>query len=331
MAVEPGLVLTSPAEAPASAEPDVPRAPLADVPPLDARCVPLEGEIEETPPLREFSAHGYRGQVLRITRGAGEASAAHCIRVLWPKERWNADGKPSRVAERIDDAWFRAIENTLARVPWSHVRELWRVVIDNRPTEHGIAPFDRQSPDDGRDGHTLWLHEHLFVDRNHWAQGNFGSYWSYHVSDDTQAFDGQPSDHALFSPVLLHELGHLVMYNRINPASDRAGTPPCARTCGDAGNCAALPPSAREAGCVTPYCMPFRFQAGTENWAEQYRFYYQSSVTRAILTKAETSCATTLAAADADHGSPWDAGLPDIPGFRKSLWHGCGGRACKPF
>lgn len=286
---------------------------------------------EPSGPRREFSVHGYVARTLRLTRSFGGAELTHCVTVAWPPGSTNNDGKPCSVAKRIDAAWFRTIENTLARVPWAHVQQLRLIVIDNRPKEHGIAPFDRNDPDDARDGHTIWLHEHLFVHPNHWQNGNHGAYWSYHVDEDGSVLDDLPDDHDRFSPVLLHELGHIVMYNVINTGADRTGTPGCARTCGDAGNCASVGPVEREAGCVSPYCMPFRFQAGTENWAEQYRFHYQSSTTRALLLRARAQCATILAEQDEGLPPPWERGLPDIPKFRKSLWRSCGGRACKPF
>jgi hypothetical protein len=49
-----------------------------------------------------------------------------------------------------------------------------------------------------------------------WARGNYGSYWSYHVNEDERTIDGAGREHSLFSPVLLHELGHLVMYRLVN-------------------------------------------------------------------------------------------------------------------
>ncbi|HZO13047.1 MAG TPA: hypothetical protein VFB62_07305 [Polyangiaceae bacterium] len=276
---------------------------------------------------RRFSVHGYVAHTLRITRG----TQAHCISVAWPPGFLNSANRRSRVADKIDDGWFRALENTLARVPWQHVRTVRRIVIDNRPKEHGIAAFDRRSPDDGRDGRTIWLHEHLFTAPNHWAYGNHGTYWSYHNDVDGQAFDDQPSDHALFSPVLLHELGHLVAYNVINADTVPESVPTCAQTCGDRGGCADLPPAEREAGCISPYCMPFRFRGSAENWAEQYRFYYQGSASRALLGRATHSCLELLVAEDTEHKAPWDDGLPDVATFRPSLWASCGMRPCKPW
>lgn len=318
--------------------------PVSLTPPTQSTTEPspeLCADVESTLVLSEpgirrlFSVHGYLARYLRLTRTIGPETLTHCITVAWPPAQVNSRGDPCGVARSIDDAWFRAIRNTLARVPFSHVRALRRVVIDNHPTQHGIAAFNRNSVEDGRDGHTIWLHEHLFVSPNHWARGNHGLYWSYHVDQDRKVFDGSPADHDLFSPVLLHELGHLVMYNVINQAVAVFDTPECARTCGDAGNCQALKAAEREASCVTPYCMPFKFQVGTENWAEQYRFHYQSSTTRSLLREAQSNCAALLAEQDASdveaHRAPWERGLPDISVFRRSLWDSCGGKACKPW
>lgn len=283
-----------------------------------------------------FSIDGYIARSLRMTRGAGAAQRTHCISVAWPPGDRNSAGKPTRVAKHIDGAWFRAIENTLARLPWRHVEAVRRFVIDDRPTLHGVAPFDRQSADDARDGHTIWLHQHLFRDFNHWVRGNHGTYWGYHVNVDGVAFDGRAADHGFFSPVLLHEIGHTVMYNLVNAAEEAARTPECAETCGDAPQgCAPLPPAAREQGCISPYCMPFDFPGSTENWAELYRFHYQSSTTRGLLGRARAACANVLAALDFDADdpalAPWDRGLPDIAGYRPSRWKSCGNRACKPW
>lgn len=302
----------------------------------DAEGGPVASAIqvltESGGPRRFFSVDGYLARALCVSRPVGEAVQHHCLSVAWPPGPMNNDGTPCRVAQVIDQSWLRVIANTLERVPFSHVRALRRVVIDNRPKQHGIAAFDRNSPDDARDGHTIWLHEHLFTAPNHWAQGNYGTYWSYHLNQDRAVVDGLPTDHDLFSPVLLHELGHIVMYNLANRAVSAVDTPPCARTCGDRGNCAAIAPQEREADCISPYCMPFEVQAGTENWAEQYRFHYQSSATRALLTRARVDCGPVLAELDLDptkHPAPWELGLPDIADFRRSLWKSCGGKACK--
>jgi hypothetical protein len=291
--------------------------------------------VEIGGPKRLFSVHRYVAHTLRVERTLGGEVHAHCLSVAWPPGAFNTAMRRSRVAETIDDGWLRAIENTLARVPWHHVRTLRRIVIDNRPKEHGIAAFDRRSADDGRDGRTIWLHAHLFVAPNHWAHGNHGAYWSYHADADGVTFDDQAPDHVFFSPVLLHELGHLVAYNVINANGVRESVPPCAWTCGDRGGCFDLAPAEREAGCISPYCMPFRFKGSAENWAEQYRFYYQGSGSRALLSRANAGCLELLVAeddaGDERHGAPWEMGLPDVASFRPSLWASCGGRQCKPW
>jgi hypothetical protein len=258
----------------------------------------------------------------------------HCISVAWPPGSTSNAGQPSTVAESIDAGWLRGIVNTLERVPWSHVLTLRRIVIDNRPTEHGIAAYDRQSLLDARDGATIWLHEHLFRAPNHWAHGNYGDYYAYHTSQDGQIFDNQAADHALFSPVLLHELGHLVMYQLVNVPDDPISAPACALTCADT-SCDGLEPREREAGCISPYCKPFQFSGSTENWAEQYRFYYQSSTTRELLAHAPQSCSATLAEKNQLGGepfaAPWQQGLPDLPSFNPSRWQSCAGQACKVY
>ena len=147
--------------------------------------------------------------------------------------------------------------------------------------------------------------------------------------------DGKPSDHTLFSPVLLHEIGHLVAYNVVNGRASNETVPACARICGDDGGCKDLTDAEREKGCISAYCMPFKFETGTENWAEQYRFYYQSAKTRGLLVEAESACVETFD--DAKKGinegrvAPWNDGLPDIPTFKKTLWKSCGERPCKRF
>lgn len=291
---------------------------------------------EGAQPKREFSVHGYVGRRLALKRTVSGREHTHCLTILWPDGGRNTAGQECRVAEHLDPAWFRAITNTLERVPWTHVTLLRRVVIDDRPTSHGVAPFNRQNTDDARDGHTIWLHEHLFRGKNHWMPGNYGSYWAYHANQNGVAFDNAPHDHAWFSPILLHELGHLVMYGLVNrnlPPEDVSNPPECAKTCVDSANCADAPPSARERGCISPYCLPFRFPASTENWAEQYRFYYQSALTRRLLSVAEAGCLNELRRLDTEGEAlavpPWEHGLPDIATFPRSRWDSCGKRACK--
>jgi hypothetical protein len=285
---------------------------------------------EEGGPKRHFSLHGYAAQTIRIER-PGAVPPAHCVLVAWPTGTQNSSGQRVSVASRLRESWFRLIENTLTRIPWHHARLVRRLVIDNRPTEHGIAPFDRRAADDARDGRTIWLHEHLFTDPNHWARGNHGSYYAYHVSEDGVTAHAAPEDHDLFSPVLLHEIGHLVMYHLVNASAlgiEATGAPSCAQTCAETKSCSKLPQVERERNCISPYCMPFRFAASTENWAEQYRFYFQSSRTRELLERAGANCLKLLH--EHDHGSaPWLAGKPDIADFKPSRWQSCGEKPCK--
>jgi hypothetical protein len=277
--------------------------------------------------------NGYVARRIRLDSAAAGAARTHCIVVAWPPNDQNSDGQPVQVATHVDDGWLRGIENTLERVPWAQATVVRRIVIDNRPKEHGIAPFEHPGSDDARDGHTIWLHERMFEEPNHWARGNYGAYWSYHVDVDGEVLDDKPPTHALFSPVLLHELGHLVSYNVLNGRAGDPTVPACAVTCADRGGCKELPDEEREAGCISPYCVPFQFdKTSTENWAEQYRFFYQGSRTRGILAGAKSGCLGVLVAHDgrrAERSAPWDRGLPDIKTFRKSLWDSCGGRACK--
>jgi hypothetical protein len=291
--------------------------------------------LEEGGPKKRFSVHGYSKQILRIERTIDHHLRKHCIAVLFPPGTANSKNDPVHVAQTINPAWYRLIENTLARLPWTHLQLLQRIVIDNHPKEHGIAPFDRQDPNDGRDGHTIWLHEQLFRKPNHWAHGNFGSYWSYHTNLNRRTAAKQPSDHQLFSPILLHEIGHLVAYHLLPKGDKDDLAPPCAKMCGDLGGCKGLSPSQKELNCLSPYCMPFKVATGTENWAEQYRFFYQSSTTRSILQQTTGSCFKQLN--DQKQGingtfpPPWEQSLPDIITFRKSLWKSCKLKACKPF
>ena len=293
--------------------------------------------LEETPkPLLEFSVHGYLARKLRISREFPDGTREHCITVAWPAGGRNHSGKKCSTYKHIDGAWLRAIENTLARVPWSHATLVERVIIDNHPSEHGVAPFDRHLDTDGRDGHSIWLSEHLFRAPNHWANGNYGTYWGYHCSVNGVAFDNAPAEHPWFSPILLHELGHLVMYSLVNaslPELDASNPPPCAITCAERGDCAQLTPAERERGCISAYCRPFRYAVSTENWAEQYRLYYQSAVSRDVLGRANASCLEVLRQHDVDSSNPtlppWERGLADIPTFERTRWNSCGKKACK--
>jgi hypothetical protein len=326
------LAATEPTPAFAATYGDDPPPSASPDPPCTAGPAPTF--LEPNGPRKHFSIHGYVAYDLPIERIVAGQRRIHCLRIGWPAGNVNNEGAPSNVADRIGPSWFRALENTLARVPWHHVQTLQRVIIDNRPKEHGIAPYNRRSPDDARDGRTMWLHEHLFLDPNHWGHGNHGSYWSYHINDDGKTFASLPPDHTAFSPVLLHELGHLVMYNVVNGGSSMYDTPRCAHTCGDRGTCSEISQAEREAGCVSPYCMPFRFPAGTENFAEQYRFHYQSAITRTLLRRHRAGCADLLEDQDRlgpePHLAPWEQGLPESD-YRRSLWKSCQGRACKDF
>lgn len=300
-------------------------------------CLELS-EIVESPPKEKFSAHGYAARVLAVPHGHAGGESVQCVVVAWPKRGESNAGKPSRVSEHIHDAWFVAIQNTLRRVPAHHAKTLRRVVIDNHPTQHGIAAFDRKEATDGRDGHTIWLSEHLFSNENHWERGVRGDYFAYHASVDGIAIHDLPSQHDVFSPVLLHELGHLVMYHVVQPKSDSLSPPQCARTCSDEGSCAKIPIEERERPCISPYCRPFKYMASTENWAEQYRFFYQSSLTRELLARAavgSSNCLPVLEKHDIGHDdgqvAPWLRGLPNMDEFRPSRWDSCGGKACKPW
>jgi len=276
-----------------------------------------------------FSFHGYRSWKLRVQRVIDKKLRTHCISVAFPPGKKSSDDRPVTVAAHIDDGWLRGIENTLQRLPWRHLQVIRRVVIDDRPKEHGIAPFDRRSADDGRDGRTLWLHERLFTEPNHWANGNHGRYWSYHTDVDGEVFDDRPVDHPRYSPVLLHEIGHLVAYNVVNNNPANEAIPACAKVCGDKGGCKGLLASLREEGCVSAYCMPFQFETGTENWAEIYRFFYQSAATRSLLSEAAPACVKQLDEINDGLAAPWGSGLPDIASFRRSLWKSCNERPCK--
>jgi hypothetical protein len=125
-----------------------------------------------------------------------------------------------------------------------------------------------------------------------------------------------------------------VMYQLVNPPEEPQTAPPCAWTCAD-GECTGLSPRARELHCISPYCKPFQMPGSTENWAEQYRFYYQSAITRALLRDSGRSCSAVLVEKDAwqgaPHPPPWDLGLPDIATFQTSRWDSCGGNSCKPY
>ena len=295
------------------------------------------------PPWQTFSYAGYVEKTLRVSRSIDGVVRHHCVKVTWPPGQKGNDKLVTSTYSRIHAAWFKALENTLQRLPWRHLQVVKRFVIDNRPKEHGIAPFDRENPStDARDGHTIWLHERLFTDPNHWMHGNFGEYWSYHVQHDGQTIDQQPAEHNLFSPVLIHEIGHLIAYNVVLGGVAKDAVPECAKVCPDRlgkqkKQCLSMPPEEREQGCISAYCMPFNLPQGSENWAEQYRFFYQSETTRHLLESMKGSCFETLAGSSSSAGfnfgrpPPWQDGLPDIVDFRKTRWASCGGKSCKDY
>jgi hypothetical protein len=79
--------------------------------------------------------------------------------------------------------------------------------------------------------------------------------------------------------------------------------------------------------------MPFKNDIGTENFAEQYRFFFQGSATRKLLEEKAGSCASLLEGLVPrdEQKTPWKAGLPDLPTYHRSLWSSCGDRACKAY
>lgn len=277
---------------------------------------------------RVFGFGGYFRQDFAMTIGGVE----HCVEVLYPDGDSSHGKVPCHTSEHIDAGWYRLLSNTLARLPASHARLVRRFVIDNRPKEHGIAPFNRQLDDDARDGHTIWLHERLFEEPNHWAYGNHGRYWSYHTDQDGRIADDADPTHGMFSPVLIHEIGHLVSYARTSPESNAETIPSCAEVC-EGHSCKKVPQAAREAPCISPYCMPFKSDVGTENFAEQYRFYFQSSTTRRLLLQKKGSCASVLEEMipKGEAATPWEGGGSDPRGFHRSLWKSCSDSACRPY
>ena len=153
------------------------------------------------------------------------------------------------------------------------------------------------------------------------------------MDQDGRTIDGAGPEHALYSPVLLHELGHLVMYGLVNarfsgPAA--ASTPACADSISKTAGRIPSTPAELEAGCISPYCRSFQFDARTENWAEQYRFYYQGSRARDALLRSGAACASLIQQIEPGSSSaPWQRGLPDAGAVKKSRWLSCSGRACK--
>ncbi|MBI5536798.1 MAG: hypothetical protein HY898_29020 [Deltaproteobacteria bacterium] len=287
---------------------------------------------------RKFSYDGYALAQIEISREIDGLKRKYCVDVLWPKGEKNNDGKKTAVAKRIKPSWFRLIERTLVRIPWKHMQAIDRFVIDNRPMLHGVAPFHRGAPDeDARDGRTIWLNEHLFTGVNHWVHGTYGSYWAYHLPIDAVAVDKLPPDHDLFSPVLLHEIGHIVNYVVVNGSPSDATCPKCSEMCFDLKNCKTLTPAQREALCATAYCTGFGFESGTENWAEMYRWYYQGRYARAALAARFPACFAALEGDGKGQGynagrtAPWDEGLGEVIGYHKTRWDSCKGAACKPY
>jgi hypothetical protein len=79
--------------------------------------------------------------------------------------------------------------------------------------------------------------------------------------------------------------------------------------------------------------MPFKNDVGTENFAEQYRFFFQSSLTRRLLAEKKDSCSSLLESLvpQGEIATPWEAGAPDVPTFHRALWKSCRDSACKPY
>lgn len=289
-------------------------------------------------PDRKYGYDGYVFRRVAVHREIAGEPRLHCVRVYHPPGDKSAAGKVVRISHRIDGAWYRLIENTLARLPWLHLQTVHAFVIDDRPILHGIASFSREDPKaDARDGHTIWLNQRLFTRPNHWGPGNYGKYWAYHVQYDGTRVDGQREDHDLYSPVLIHEIGHLVNYSVVNRSPGDPTCPRCAWMCGDHENCEDLEQDQKEAYCATSYCTGFGYSSGTENFAEMYRWFYQGSETRALLEKHFEPCFDFLDDERDGEGlnggwdPPWVRGLGEVVGYRKSLWDSCNGRACRPY
>jgi len=289
-------------------------------------------------PKRKFGYDGYVWSQIELTREIDGVSRRHCVQVLWPPGDKNGDGKRSLVARTIRPSWFRLIERTMLRLPWRHLQSVERIVIDDRPVLHGVAPFDRGAPqEDARDGHSIWLDSHLFRDANHWVHGNYGHYWGYHVQREGVSLAKQGVTHELFSPVLLHEIGHIVNYNVVNGSAGDPTCPKCSEMCGDLKSCQTIPQEQREAYCATAYCTGFEHASGTENWAEMYRWYYQGKASRAQLQASFPGCHATLEGTAEQAGindglePPWERGLGEVDGYRKTRWDSCKGRPCKAY
>jgi len=289
-------------------------------------------------PDRKYGYDGYVYRNVAIRRQIEGRERLHCVRVYHPAGDKSAAGKVVRISQRIDAAWYRLIENTLSRLPWLHLQAVHAFVIDDRPILHGVASFSREDPTkDARDGHTIWLNQRLFTKANHWGPGNYGKYWAYHVQYDRTIVDGYAAEHDLFSPVLIHEIGHIVNYNVVNGSASDPTCPRCAWMCGDHDNCKGLKPEQKEAYCATSYCTGFGYASGTENFSEMYRWFYQGSETRALLKQHFEPCFSLLDDEEDGEGlngrweAPWELGLGEVVGYRKTLWESCGERACREF
>jgi hypothetical protein len=289
-------------------------------------------------PDRSFTYDGYAYRHVAATRVIDGVQRTHCVRVFHPSGPKTAAGKPVRISHYIDPAWYRLLENTLQRLPWLHLQTVHTFVIDDRPILHGIASFSRNDPSaDARDGHTIWLNQRLFTQPNHWGPGNYGRTWSYHVQRDGEVVDNQASDHDLFSPVLIHEIGHVVNYAVVNGSPSDPACPSCAHMCGDRKTCDSATPAQREAPCATAYCTGFGYASGTENWAEMYRWFYQGSETREMLATTFAACFDVLddeQDGDGINGGfppPWELGLGEVTSYRKTLWDSCDRKACKRY
>jgi hypothetical protein len=68
-----------------------------------------------------------------------------------------------------------------------------------------------------------------------------------------------------------------------------------------------------------------------------YRWYYQGRAARAALAERFPACFAALDGKGADQGlnlgrtAPWEDGLGEVIGYRKTRWDSCKGAACKPY
>lgn len=275
---------------------------------------------------RKFGYDGYLYRNIAIERTIGGVVRKHCVRVYFPPGGVTAEGKRVRIIDYITPAWYRLIANTLQRLPWLHLQVVKAMVLDDRPMLHGIASYSRRNaPKDARDGHTIWLNKRLFMEPNGLIAGNYGMYWAYRINEDGIAAKELGPEHDYFSPVLIHEIGHLVMYHRVNGSAWNATCPACSKMCGDERNCDKLTQVQKEKYCVTPYCTGFGFSSGTENFAEMYRWYYQSEQTRGWLLEYYGECYQVLKGMNGGLREPWKRGLGQVQGYRQSQWDSCKG------